>query len=256
MTHWGRVMVEGQSFLAQPEQDGLRLYEGELFGKPQDLGQTCDPEQVEWLPPVRPRQFLGLWNNFHERMALEGTQRPGFPLYFVKLPGSLSAHEAPICRPEGFSGKVKFEAELGIVIGKECFQPTLREVDDCIFGYTCVNDVTAPEPLFEDAAFGQWCRAKSFPSFGPIGPWIATDVAPFELRVQARLDGEVQQDYPINDMIFSPREIVWHIAREIPLYPGDLIACGTSVGASTMQEGQTIEVFIEGIGRLRNRFDG
>lgn len=256
MTLWSRVLVEGQFFLAQPGPAGLRLYQGELFGNPEDMGQTCGPEQVEWLPPIESRQFLGLWNNFYERMALEGTQQPAFPLYFVKLPGCLSAHESPITRPQGFEGKVKFEAELGIVIGKECFQPTLQEANDCIFGYTCVNDVTAPEPLFEDDAFGQWCRAKSFPSFGPIGPWIATGVDPASLRVQALLDGELKQDYPVSDMIFSPQEIVRHIAREIPLYPGDLIACGTSVGACTMEEGQTIEVFIEGIGRLRNRFIG
>ncbi len=248
--------MEGQPFLAQPDQGGLRLYEGELFGTPQDTGKTCNPEQVTWLPPVEPRQFLGLWNNFHERMALEGTRRPEFPLYFVKLPGCLSAHEAAISRPEDFVGKVKFEAELGIVIGKECLRPTLQAVDDCIFGYTCVNDVTAPQPLFEDDAFGQWCRAKSFPSFGPIGPWIATGVDPAKLRVQALLDGELKQDYPVGDMIFSPREIVQRVAREVRLYPGDVIACGTSVGASAMEEGQTIEIFIDGIGRLRNRFVG
>lgn len=189
-------------------------------------------------------------------MAAEGTQRPPFPLYFVKLPGSLSSHLAPVRRPDGFTGKVKFEAELGIIIGRECFQPATDAIDEYIFGYTCVNDITAPEPLFEDPAFGQWCRAKSFPSFGPLGPWIATGVAPEALRVQAWLDGELKQDYPVSDMIFSPREIVRHIASEIPLHPGDVIACGTSVGATVMKDGQTIEVAIEGVGRLRNRFIG
>ncbi|BAN69351.1 fumarylacetoacetate hydrolase family protein [endosymbiont of unidentified scaly snail isolate Monju] len=187
-------------------------------------------------------------------MAAEGTRMPSFPLYFVKLPGSLSAHEEPITPPPGSTGKVKFEAELGIVIGKRCFRPAREEIDQVIFGYTCVNDVTAPEPLFEDPAFGQWCRAKSFPGFGPIGPFVATGIEPDTLRVRAVLDGETLQDYPVTDMIFSPREIVYRIAREIPLYPGDLIACGTSLGAAVMQPGQTIEVAIDDIGTLRNRF--
>ncbi len=258
MTLWCRVRYDHRDWLAQPEGDHLRLFRGELFGPTKDLGRTVDRTDIAWLPPVQPRQFLGLWNNFHERLTVEGTQRPRFPLYFVKLPGCLSAHEEPITHPPGFAGKVKvrFEAELGIVIGKRCFQPAREEIDQIIFGYTCVNDVTAPEPLFEDPAFGQWCRAKSFPSFGPVGPFVATGIEPETLRVRAVLDGKTVQDYPVADMIFSPREIVYRIAHEIPLYPGDLIACGTSLGAALMQPGQTVEVTIDGIGTLRNRFAG
>ncbi len=253
-TRWCRVRYDHRDWLAQPEGEHLHLFRGELFGPTKDIDQTIHSGEVTWLPPVQPRQFLGLWNNFHERMAAEGTQMPPFPLYFVKLHGSVAAHEEVITRPPGFTGKVKFEAELGIVIGRRCFQPKREEIDEVIFGYTCVNDVTAPEPLFEDPAFGQWCRAKSFPGFGPVGPFVVTDIEPDDLRVRARLDGELLQDYPVSDMIFSPREIVYRIAREIPLYPGDLIACGTSVGAAVMQPGQTIEVDIDGIGTLRNRF--
>jgi 2-keto-4-pentenoate hydratase/2-oxohepta-3-ene-1,7-dioic acid hydratase in catechol pathway len=202
---------------------------------------------------VEPRQFLGLWNNFHERQQVEGTRIPDFPLFFVKLPGSVSAHEQPIERPDGFAGKVKFEAEIGIVIGKRCFQIEPDEAESVIFGYTCVNDVTAPEPLFANDEFPQWCRAKSFPGFGPIGPYVATGIDPAGLRIRGVLDGETRQDYPVSDMIFSPQEIVWHLAREMRLYPGDVIACGTSVGAVDMANGQTIDIAIDGIGTLRNQ---
>jgi 2-keto-4-pentenoate hydratase/2-oxohepta-3-ene-1,7-dioic acid hydratase in catechol pathway len=78
-------------------------------------------------------------------------------------------------------------------------------------------------------------------------------IDPAPLRVRAILDGEVKQDYPVNDMIFSPQEVVHRIASEISLYPGDVIACGTSVGAVELQPGQTIVVDIPGIGRLSNR---
>ncbi|HOP16902.1 MAG: fumarylacetoacetate hydrolase family protein [Gammaproteobacteria bacterium] len=253
--NWCRIAIDGAPRLGRLDGDRIALYDGDLFADPVANGTVVDAADALWLPPVLPRQFLGLWNNFHERQQLEKTQIPDFPLFFVKLGESLSAHRQPIRRPAGFSGRVKFEAELGIVIGKPCYQPSRDAIDDFIFGYTCVNDVTAPEPLFANGEFHQWCRAKSFPGFGPIGPVIATGIDPSTLRVRGILDGEVKQDYPVSDMIFSPQEIVWHLAREIALYPGDVIACGTSVGAVDMADGQTIVIEIPGIGRLDNRLE-
>ena len=167
--HWCRIEIDGNPTLGRLHGDRIALYRGELFEQPQATGEEIDAAGANWLAPVEPRQFLGLWNNFHERQRLEQTKIPDFPLFFVKLVRSLSAHRRPITRPAGFTGRVKFEAELGIVIGRDCFQPEHNDIDDIIFGYTCVNDVTAPEPLNETARFGQWCRAKSFPGFGPLG---------------------------------------------------------------------------------------
>ena len=256
MQHWCRIEYKNQEYLGLDQDGQIALYQGSMLGDKNATGITVSSGEVDWLPPVEPPQFLGLWNNFHERMQFEGTQRPKFPLYFVKLPGSLAAHEDDINRPAGFTSTIKFEAEIGIVIGKGCFQVDENEIDDYIFGYTCVNDVTAPTELKENDEFHQWCRSKSLPGFGPIGPWIATGIEPDDLFVQAFLDGEKKQDYPVRDMIFSPREIACKIASEIGLLPGDVIACGTSVGADTMQPGQLIEVNIEGIGRLSNRYIG
>ncbi len=256
MSRWCRIKYHKQTFLGLAKGEQIALYQGDLLGEKIATGNVVSTDEVSWLPPLESTQFLGLWNNFYERMEFEGTRRPVFPLYFTKLPGSLAAHGDDIRRPAGFTSTVKFEAEIGVVIGQRCFQIDTTEIDDFIFGYTCINDVTAPEELKENDEFHQWCRSKSLPGFGPVGPWVATDVEPDELRVQAFLDGEIKQDYPVRDMIFSPREIVYHIAREIELLPGDVIACGTSVGAGAMQPGQIIEVNIEGIGRLRNRYLG
>lgn len=252
-TKWCRVEVDGKPRLGRLEGAKIALFDGDLFDAPVATGEHVEAQTATWLPPVEPRQFLGLWNNFHERQQLEKTRVPDFPLFFVKLGASVSAHQRPIRRPPGFAGRVKFEAELGIVIGRECFQPSVDQADAAIFGYTCVNDVTAPEPLFANDEFHQWCRAKSLPGFGPIGPVITTGLDPDGLRVRGILDGEVKQDYPVSDMIFSPRQIVWHLAREIVLYPGDVIACGTSVGAADIGDGQTIVIDIPGIGALANQ---
>jgi 2-keto-4-pentenoate hydratase/2-oxohepta-3-ene-1,7-dioic acid hydratase in catechol pathway len=121
-----------------------------------------------------------------------------------------------------------------------------------IFGYTCVNDVTAFEIITEDESFPQWCRAKSFDTFAPIGPVIARGLDPDGLTVQTRVGGKVRQDYPVSDMFFSPRQLVSLISRGMTLLPGDVIACGTSTGAMPMRPGVTIEVEIAGIGVLAN----
>jgi 2-keto-4-pentenoate hydratase/2-oxohepta-3-ene-1,7-dioic acid hydratase in catechol pathway len=252
-THWCRIEIEGKPCLGYLDGKQIAVCEGDLFDQPKPTGVSVDVAGSIWLPPVEPRQFIGLWNNFHERQQLEKTKVPDFPLFFVKLCGALSAHQRTIRRPPGFTGRVKFEAELGIVIGRHCFQPAREEIEDIIFGYTCVNDVTAPELLFANSEFHQWCRAKSFPSFGPVGPFIATGVDPANLHVRGILDGEIKQDYPVSDMIFSPQEILWHISRQIVLYPGDLISCGTSVRAGDITDGQTILIDIPGVGKLSNQ---
>ena len=129
------------------------------------------------------------------------------------------------------------------------------EADDVIFGYTCVNDVTAADLLFADPAFQQWTLAKGFDTFCPLGPCIDTDIDPAELRVLAIENGEIRQDYPVSDMIYSPQQIVSMISRYQTLVPGDLIVCGTSVGASPMKPGCEIQVSIPGLGTLVNHFD-
>ena len=253
ITRWCRVEFDGEACHGRLNNDRIEIHAGDMFNRPTFTGKVIDVDDARWLPPVKPRQFLGLWNNFHERQQAEKTRIPEFPLYFVKLADSLSAHRCDIRRPLDLNGDVKFEAELGIVIGRESHRLQAQEVDAAIFGYTCVNDVTAPQVLFGNPEFPQWCRAKSYSGFGPVGPVVACGVEPDALRIRGILDGEVKQDYPVSDMIFSPREIVRLISQEITLYPGDLIACGTSVGAASMQPGQVIEVEIPGISTLSNR---
>ena len=117
-----------------------------------------------------------------------------------------------------------------------------------------MNDVTARGILREDPAFLHWTRSKSFDTFGPFGPCIATDLNPDELVVRTLVDGEEVQNYPVSDMFFQPLELVSRISQDLPLFPGDVVACGTSVGAGPLPEGSTVEVTVEGIGSLVNHF--
>jgi 2-keto-4-pentenoate hydratase/2-oxohepta-3-ene-1,7-dioic acid hydratase in catechol pathway len=161
-------------------------------------------------------------------------------------------------RPKGYDGPIIFEAELGIVIGKECRNIDEGSAASFIFGYTCVNDVTATGLLNKDfPGFQQWTRCKGYDTFCPLGPAIVTDLDTnnTELRVQGVLDGEKRQDYPVSDMVFSPHQIVAAISQIQTLMPGDLISCGTSLGVKPMEPGSKVDITVPGVGTLSNVFD-
>ena len=126
---------------------------------------------------------------------------------------------------------------------------------DYVFGYTCANDVTVADILNRDPSFAQWVRAKGFDTFCPFGPVIATGLNPETLVVKTTLNGEVRQEYPISDMLFSVAQLVSLISQDLSFNPGDIILCGTSVGVGSMKPGSTVDIDITGIGKLSNRFD-
>ncbi len=199
--------------------------------------------------------MVALWNNFHALAAKLGNPVPAEPLYFIKGNGSYLASGEPIRRPPSYGGKVIFEGELGIVIGRTCRAVSEADAPAHIFGYTCINDVTAVDLLNKDATFAQWTRAKSFDTFGVFGPVVATGLDPLQLSVRTVLDGQERQNYPVADMVFPPARLVSLISQDMTLDPGDVIACGTSIGVGSMKAGSTVAVTIDGIGTLVNRFE-
>ena len=255
MTSWVRFNWNSQTTLGTLNGDEISLCSNELFAPAVLTGESVALSAVELLAPFTPNSILALWNNFHERAAAEGQTIPDTPLYFMKPVSSVIGPNETIYRPRGHSGRVIFEAELGIVIGKRARHISAQQADEHIFGYTCVNDVTAIEFLFADKAFQQWTRSKGYDTFTPVGPCINTDIDPAGLRVLALQGEETRQDYPVSDMIYSPQQIVAMLSEYQTLLPGDLICCGTSVGARTMKPGSQIEISIPGIGSLVNSFD-
>lgn len=259
MALWVRFEQDGaERFGALSEGAGeqdtgrIRVHEGDMFADPVPTGAVVPLEAVRLLPPVRPGTFIGLWNNFHELAVKLGTPAPESPLFFLKATTSLLPPGGMIRPPRGYAGKVVYEGELGVVVGRTCRDASEAEARDAIFGYTCVNDVTALDLLQADPAFPQWARAKGCDTFGPCGPAVATGLDWRALRVRTLLNGRERQNYPASDMILSPERVVAAISREMTLHPGDLIACGTSVGVLPMRAGATVEVHIDGIGTLRN----
>lgn len=254
MTHWLRFAAAGAEHFGTLDNDTVTVWTGDLFADPQPTSQHFALADVRILMPCRPSKMIGLWNNFYERAVKEGLHRPEHPLYFLKSSNCFAGQGDTIRRPDGYGGGVVFEAELGIVIGRRCKALSVEDAPAAIFGYTCVNDVTARDVMRLDPAFVHWTRAKSFDTFGVFGPVIATGLDPASLRVRAVISGEERQNYPVSDMFFSPAEIVSRISHDMTLEAGDVIACGTSVGAGPLAANDTVEVAIDGIGALVNRF--
>lgn len=254
MTVWLRFLHRGTTKFGMFDKDTIEVCAGDPFAGAQPTGEHLTLAAVTLLPPCQPTKMIGLWNNFAARAEAEKLQRPEHPLWFVKTNNCFIAHGEMIRRPTDYQGPVVFEGELGIVIGKPCRSVSEAESEDHIFGYTCVNDVTARQILRNDPSFPQWSRAKSFDTFGPFGPVIAAGIEPDTLTVRTLVNGEERQNYLVTDMFFRPRAIVSRLSQDMTLMPGDIIACGTSLGAGPIEEGDLVEVEIEGVGRLANRF--
>ena len=255
MTAWLRFRHQGETRFGTLTDDGIAVHAGDMFGASHPNGQLLSPGDVELLAPTEPSKIVALWNNFHALAAKLNQPTPPEPLYLLKATTSVSAPGAVIRRPRGYDGKTTYEGELGIVIGKTCSEVSPGEADDFIFGYTCVNDITANDILGRDPTFAQWARSKGIDGYGPFGPVIVAGVDPAKLVVRTILNGEERQNYPIADMIFTAQELVSKISHDMTLLPGDLIACGTSIGVGVMKQPvNTVTVAIEGIGELTNEF--
>lgn len=252
--HWIRFERGGQIGFGTLRDGVIQIHEGDMFAGPRATNATVPLAEVTLLTPCVPTKMIALWNNFHALAAKLNLTAPPEPLYLLKAPNSFLAGGQTIHVPASYPGKVVYEGELGIVIGKRAANVSESDAVQYIFGYTCINDVTAAEIIQKDPTFAQWTRAKSFDTFGVFGPVIATGLDPLGLSVKTLLNDKERQNYPVSDMIFKPAQIVSLISRDMTLYPGDVICCGTSVGVGSMKPGSKVEIVIDGIGTLSNEY--
>ena len=246
----------GKTGFGTVEGETIAVHSGDMFAAAKPTGETLKLSDVRVSTPCQPSKMICLWNNFHQLAAKNDFQQPNEPLWFLKASNAYRPAGRPIQRPATYAGKIIYEGELGVVIGKKCFNISEAEAGDYIFGYTCVNDVTAVDLLRKDKSFEQWARAKSFDTFGVFGSVSATDVDPMKLSVKTILNGKERQNYPVADMFFPPHKLVAAISKDVTLMPGDIIACGTSLGAGTMGDAHNVvDIVIDGVGSLSNVFD-
>jgi 2-keto-4-pentenoate hydratase/2-oxohepta-3-ene-1,7-dioic acid hydratase in catechol pathway len=210
---------------------------------------TVPLDAVRLIAPVAPSKIVCVGRNYRDHAAELGNPMPAEPLLFLKPPSAVVGQDDVIELPRQ-SARVEYEGELGVVIGRRARR--LSETDDplaYVFGYTCVNDVTARDLQRQDV---QFTRAKSFDTFCPVGPFVVDDIDPLDVNVETRLDGEVRQSARTSVMAFSVPFLIRYISHVMTLEPGDLISTGTPAGVGAMRDGQTVEVEVEGIGVLRN----
>ncbi len=245
---WARAICADGSIATGVIEEGA-LHPRAALGSDESTGPAEDLADVTLLPPCVPGKFIGLWNNFHAAATRNSWTPPDHPLYFLKPDSALSGQGATVTIP-ATAGRILFEGELGIVIGQTCHNVSVKEAETAILGYTCVNDLTSIDILNADPSFPQWTRAKGFDGFGVIGPVIATGLDWQDLTIRVLVNGRERQSYPASDMIMSPPDIVSALSRDMTLRPGDVIACGTSIGARPVKNGDQVDVVIEGIGTL------
>jgi len=202
------------------------------------------------LAPVHPHKIICVGRNYREHAAELGNEVPGEPLLFMKPPSSVIGPGADIRLPAA-SQRVDFEGELGVVIKKTCRNlKDAQDVTPFIFGYTCLNDVTARDLQKKDS---QWTRAKGFDTFCPVGPIITDEIDPRTgVQLQTLVNGEQRQSGNTRDFIFPVDAVIRYISRIMTLFPFDLIATGTPSGVGPLKPGDVVAVKVEGIGTLTN----
>jgi 2-keto-4-pentenoate hydratase/2-oxohepta-3-ene-1,7-dioic acid hydratase in catechol pathway len=197
---------------------------------------------------LRPSKIIGIGRNYVEHARELGNEMPKVPMVFFKPPSSLIGPGEPIVLPN-LCQRVEYEAEIGVVIARRLRNADAAAAERAIDGYVCLNDVTCRDLQKID---GQWGRAKGFDSFCPAGPRVATGLDWRTLELSCRVNGVERQRAKATDMHVSIPELVSFLSGVMTLEPGDLIATGTPAGTAPLQDGDTVEVEISGVGILSN----
>jgi 2-keto-4-pentenoate hydratase/2-oxohepta-3-ene-1,7-dioic acid hydratase in catechol pathway len=173
---------------------------------------------------------------------------PSSPLIFLKPNTAVVGPGDPIRIPP-VEGRITHEGELAVVIGRIGKQVKAADWESIVFGYTIANDVSARDQMFAD---GQWARAKGFDTFCPLGPWIETELDPTNLEIRTYVSGEPRRAGNTSELLHKLPELIEYITDVWTLLPGDVICTGTPDGLGGFVDGDTVDIDIEGIGRLSN----
>jgi 2-keto-4-pentenoate hydratase/2-oxohepta-3-ene-1,7-dioic acid hydratase in catechol pathway len=231
--------------------EGNTVYEavGEPFEGLMKGSEVGPLENVKLLTPVTPTTIVCVGNNYNKLLKVKGISRPEIPNVFLKAVNALAGPDDNLIKPRGIE-RFEFEGELTLVISKTASKIEAANWRDYVLGFTIGNDMSAREWQQKDT---QWWRAKSADTFCPVGPWIETELDhPENLKLRTLVNGEVKQDSSTQDLTFSLGEVLEIVTSSITLQPGDIVLTGTPPGFVPLQNGDVVEVEIEGIGTLRN----
>ena len=247
-----RVALNGATTFAVARDGGLYaatprngdIFEGHTVGDRIAGGLNA----VQVLAPVRPSKIVCVGLNYMDHAAEVKKALPAEPLLFIKPSTAVLDPNADILLPPGV-GRVDYEGELAIVIGRRAHRVPSARAWDYIFGLTCLNDVTARDLQNKES---QYTRCKGFDTFAPVGPCIAVGATAEARRVETRVNGATRQSSSTAQLIFGLEHLVEFITFVMTLEPGDVISTGTPSGIGPLTHGDSVTVAVEGIGELTN----
>ena len=251
----------GPAYAALQPDGTAREIDGDVFGEFLATGRAVTPGKI--LAPVEPVNLLAIGLNYKKHAEEGGRGAPEKPVLFIKATSSVQNPGDPIEIPQHLpSQEVDYECELAVVIGRRCKNVARAQALDYVLGYTCANDVSARDWQRRPWGGGQWCQAKSFDTFCPLGPVLVTRDEipdPNRLKIRTVLNGQVMQDWNTADMIFDVSTLIEFLSGSKTLLPGTVILTGTPHGVGFartppvfMHPGDSVTIEIEKIGALTN----
>ncbi|UQG55153.1 MULTISPECIES: fumarylacetoacetate hydrolase family protein [unclassified Marinobacter] len=243
-----RYIYNNQTHYGHLAKGVITRLEGNMFDSIEPSDETISASAVKLLAPCEPSKVVCVGLNYLDHAKEMDLELPKAPLLFLKPPTTVIAHQNEIKAP-GNVGRLDYEGELAIVIGKQAKNVSVEDAANVIFGFTCANDFTARDIQFSDQ---QWTRGKSFDTFCPLGPGIVREINQDDAKIQLTVNGEVKQSSNIKMFIFKVNEVVSYISQYMTLMPGDVILTGTPHGVGPVKSGDEMSVTIDGIGTLTN----
>ena len=243
---FARFQAAGRTSYGVVEDGAVTEIEGDIYGDIKTTSTRHNLADVKLLMPCEPTKVLAVGLNYASHLG--GRKQPEVPGIFFKTLTSLLDPEGAIILPKD-AGLIEHEGELVIVIGRRAKSVSRENALDYVLGYTAGNDVSCRPWQRGDL---QWWRAKGSDTFGPLGPFINTDIDPFNTNLSVRINGETAQEGNTSDLIFDVPTIISFISASMTLEPGDVIYTGTPGIPGSTKDGDTVEVEVEGVGVLRN----
>ena len=242
-----RVEQDGRVLHAVRRDGAWHELEGGPFG-PSAVGARMGGAAPRILAPVAPSKIVAVGLNYRDHAAEMNKALPDEPLIFLKPSTAVIGPGASIVLPPG-AGRVDYEAELGLVIGRTARDVPADRAHEVVAGFTCVNDVTDRDLQRRDV---QYTRAKGFDTFAPVGPCIAPPDLDGALGIETRVNGERRQHSSTRELIFPLRRLVEFVTAVMTLLPGDVLSTGTPPGVGPLAPGDRVAIAIEGVGELEN----
>ena len=225
----------------------FRLH-GDIFGSPTFDKKPTPRKGVRTLIPIVPSKVIAVGLNYADHAREQNKPLPKEPLIWIKASTSLLPDGGKIEIPHA-AHRTDFEAELAIIIGRKIRNVPAASASRYILGYTAAQDIS---DRHVQASESQWCRAKSFDTFTPLGPYIETKIDPLDMTIQLFQNGQLRQNSNTSQLIFNCFHLVSFISTNMTLLPGDVIVTGTPSGVGPIESGDRLEVRIQGLAPLVN----